>query len=115
MKESVCVAKRLTLEMESYYKNLERAERDLKRREEKKMEEKQKNHMNLVRAKLEERKLNQIVTQLELFGLTLRTSYLDNVNETDQQSQTILQNLNEMKDETSLASSDSFDRCEYVT
>ena len=68
MKETVWRAKRLTREMLSYWKRYERIERDAKRRMEKEAEEQRKMDVELIEAKRQQRKLNFLITQTELYA-----------------------------------------------
>lgn len=71
MKDSVCKAKRLTQEMEIYWKHQERAERDLQRKKEKELEEKLKLEREISNQMVQARKLNNLASQLELFTARL--------------------------------------------
>ncbi|TMW54018.1 hypothetical protein DOY81_000886 [Sarcophaga bullata] len=68
MKETVWRAKRLTREMLSYWKRYERVERDTRRRMEKEAEEQRKMDVELIEAKRQQRKLNFLITQTELYA-----------------------------------------------
>lgn len=68
MKETIWRAKRLTREMLSYWKRYERIERDAKRRMEKEAEEQRKMDVELIEAKRQQRKLNFLITQTELYA-----------------------------------------------
>lgn len=68
MKETVWRAKRLTREMQSYWKRYDRVERETKRRMEKEAEEQRKMDVELIEAKRQQRKLNFLITQTELYA-----------------------------------------------
>ncbi|XP_058985395.1 chromatin-remodeling ATPase INO80-like, partial [Musca domestica] len=68
MKETVWRAKRLTREMLSYWKRYERVERDTRRRMEKEAEEQRKMDVELIEVKRQQRKLNFLITQTELYA-----------------------------------------------
>lgn len=68
MKETVWRAKRLTREMLAYWKRYERVERDTRRRMEKEAEEQRKQDVELIEAKRQQRKLNFLITQTELYA-----------------------------------------------
>ncbi|KAL1138653.1 hypothetical protein AAG570_008715 [Ranatra chinensis] len=68
MKEVVWRAKRLTREMQVYWKRYERVERETRRRMEKEAEEQRKLDVELMEAKRQQRKLNFLITQTELYA-----------------------------------------------
>lgn len=68
MKETVWRAKRLTREMQSYWKRYDRVERETRRRLEKEAEEQRKMDVELIEAKRQQRKLNFLITQTELYA-----------------------------------------------
>ncbi|KAK6636981.1 hypothetical protein RUM43_010648 [Polyplax serrata] len=68
MKETVWRNKRLTREMQAYWKRYERVERDTRRRQEKEAEEQRKMDVELMEAKRQQRKLNFLITQTELYA-----------------------------------------------
>uniref|UniRef100_A0A336MQW6 Chromatin-remodeling ATPase INO80 n=1 Tax=Culicoides sonorensis TaxID=179676 RepID=A0A336MQW6_CULSO len=68
MKETMWRAKRLTREMQSYWKRYDRVERETKRRMEKEAEEQRKMDVELIEAKRQQRKLNFLITQTELYA-----------------------------------------------
>lgn len=67
-KETIWRAKRLTREMLSYWKKYDRVERDNRRRLEKEAEEQRKMDVELVEVKRQQRKLNFLITQTELYA-----------------------------------------------
>jgi DNA helicase INO80 len=67
-KETIWRAKRLTREMLSYWKKFDRVERENRRRLEKEAEEQRKMDVELVEAKRQQRKLNFLITQTELYA-----------------------------------------------
>ncbi|XP_037038168.1 chromatin-remodeling ATPase INO80 isoform X2 [Bradysia coprophila] len=68
MKETVWRAKRLTREMQGYWKRYDRVERETRRRMEKEAEEQRKHDVELIEAKRQQRKLNFLITQTELYA-----------------------------------------------
>lgn len=68
MKETIWRAKRLTREMQSYWKRYDRVERETRRRMEKEAEEQRKMDVEIVEAKRQQRKLNFLITQTELYA-----------------------------------------------
>lgn len=68
MKETIWRAKRLTREMQGYWKRYDRVERETKRRMEKEAEEQRKMDVELIEAKRQQRKLNFLITQTELYA-----------------------------------------------
>lgn len=68
MKETVWRAKRLTREMMGYWKRYERVERDTRRRMEREAEEQRKMDVEIIEAKRQQRKLNFLITQTELYA-----------------------------------------------
>lgn len=68
MKEVIWRAKRLTREMQVYWKRFERVERETRRRMEKEAEEQRKLDVELMEAKRQQRKLNFLITQTELYA-----------------------------------------------
>lgn len=68
MKETVWRCKRLTREMQSYWKRYDRVEREMRRRMEKEAEEQRKMDVELIEAKRQQRKLNFLITQTELYA-----------------------------------------------
>lgn len=67
-KETIWRAKRLTREMLSYWKKYDRVERENRRRLEKEAEEQRKMDVELVEVKRQQRKLNFLITQTELYA-----------------------------------------------
>nr|CAD7431166.1 unnamed protein product [Timema monikensis] len=68
MKEILWRAKRLTREMQAYWKRYDRVERETRRRQEKEAEEQRKLDGELMEAKRQQRKLNFLITQTELYA-----------------------------------------------
>lgn len=68
MKETLWRTKRLTREMQSYWKRYDRVERETKRRMEKEAEEQRKMDVEIIEAKRQQRKLNFLITQTELYA-----------------------------------------------
>ena len=70
-KETQSRAKRLTREMQNYWKKFDRVEKQQKRQEEKEAEQQQKMDLQLLEAKRQQRKLNFLITQTELVSFIL--------------------------------------------
>ncbi|XP_018355719.1 PREDICTED: putative DNA helicase Ino80 isoform X1 [Trachymyrmex septentrionalis] len=68
MKDTIWRAKRLTREMQTYWKRYDRVERETRRRLEKEAEEQRKMDVELIEAKRQQRKLNFLITQTELYA-----------------------------------------------
>ncbi|XP_075227688.1 chromatin-remodeling ATPase INO80 isoform X2 [Lycorma delicatula] len=68
MKETLWRAKRLTREMQVYWRRYDRVERETRRRMEKEAEEQRKLDVELMEAKRQQRKLNFLITQTELYA-----------------------------------------------
>ena len=67
-KETQSRAKRLTREMQNYWKKFDRVEKQQRRIEEKEAEAQQKLDLQLLEAKRQQRKLNFLITQTEIFA-----------------------------------------------
>ena len=67
-KETLSRAKRLTREMQNHWKKFDRVERQQKRLLEKEAEEQQRQDFQLLEAKRQQRKLNFLITQTELYA-----------------------------------------------
>lgn len=91
-KETIWRAKRLTREMMSYWKKFDRVERENRRRQEKEAEEQRKMDVELVEVKRQQRKLNFLITQTELYAHYM--SHKGEQIETDE-TQRILSQLDE--------------------
>ena len=72
-KETQSRAKRLTREMQNYWKKFDRVEKQQKRQEEKEAEQQQKMDLQLLEAKRQQRKLNFLITQTELVSFVYST------------------------------------------
>ncbi|XP_044741510.1 chromatin-remodeling ATPase INO80 [Chrysoperla carnea] len=68
MKETIWRCKRLTREMQTYWKRYDRVEREMRRRMEKEAEEQRKMDVEMIEAKRQQRKLNFLITQTELYA-----------------------------------------------
>ncbi|XP_048477977.1 chromatin-remodeling ATPase INO80 [Plutella xylostella] len=68
MKETVWRCKRLSREMQAYWRRYDRAERETRRRMEKEAVEQRKMDVELMEAKRQRRKLNFLITQTELYA-----------------------------------------------
>ncbi|XP_059480761.1 chromatin-remodeling ATPase INO80 [Neocloeon triangulifer] len=68
MKDTVWRMKRLTREMQAYWKKTDKVEREARKRMEKEAEEQRKQDIELMEAKRQQRKLNFLITQTELYA-----------------------------------------------
>jgi len=68
MKDTVWRMKRLTREMQAYWKKTDKVERETRKRMEKEAEEQRKQDIELMEAKRQQRKLNFLITQTELYA-----------------------------------------------
>ncbi|XP_041630288.1 chromatin-remodeling ATPase INO80 isoform X3 [Drosophila kikkawai] len=105
MKETVWRAKRLTREMLAYWKRYERVERDQRRKQEREAEEQRKQDVELIEVKRQQRKLNFLITQTELYAHFM-SKKLGQGSEEDQ-----LRILSQLDEETNarLAGQDDYD------
>lgn len=103
-KETIWRAKRLTREMLSYWKKYDRVERDNRRRLEKEAEEQRKMDVELVEVKRQQRKLNFLITQTELYA-----HFMSHKGELSSQEEQRI--LNQLDEEMSprLATIDNYD------
>lgn len=102
-KETIWRAKKLTREMLSYWKRFDRVERENRRRQEKEAEEQRKMDVELVEVKRQQRKLNFLITQTELYA-----HFMSHKDENSNQEQDrILNQLDESS--TSRVPNDNYD------
>ncbi|XP_068153269.1 chromatin-remodeling ATPase INO80 [Drosophila tropicalis] len=106
MKETVWRAKRLTREMLNYWKRYERVERDQRRKLEREAEEQRKQDVELIEVKRQQRKLNFLITQTELYAHFM-SKKLGQGTEEDQLR--ILSQLDEEEDGTREVKNDDYD------
>uniref|UniRef100_A0A8W7PPN3 Chromatin-remodeling ATPase INO80 n=1 Tax=Anopheles coluzzii TaxID=1518534 RepID=A0A8W7PPN3_ANOCL len=109
MKDTVWRAKRLTREMQVYWKRYDKVERETKRRMEREAEEQRKMDVEIVEAKRQQRKLNFLITQTELYAHFMSRK-LGNVSAEEQ-----LKILSQLDEESNprLAAIDNYD-CERM-
>ncbi|KFB50887.1 AGAP005035-PA-like protein [Anopheles sinensis] len=109
MKDTVWRAKRLTREMQVYWKRYDKIERETKRRMEREAEEQRKIDVEIVEAKRQQRKLNFLITQTELYAHFMSRK-LGNVSAEEQ-----LKILSQLDEESNprLAAIDNYD-CERM-
>uniref|UniRef100_A0A182SK95 Chromatin-remodeling ATPase INO80 n=1 Tax=Anopheles maculatus TaxID=74869 RepID=A0A182SK95_9DIPT len=109
MKDTVWRAKRLTREMQVYWKRYDKVERETKRRMEREAEEQRKIDVEIVEAKRQQRKLNFLITQTELYAHFMSRK-LGNVSAEEQ-----LKILSQLDEESNprLAAIDNYD-CERM-
>ncbi|KAL0868568.1 hypothetical protein ABMA27_008036 [Loxostege sticticalis] len=107
MKETVWRCKRLSREMQAYWRRYDRAERETRRRMEKEAEEQRKMDVELMEAKRQRRKLNFLITQTELYAHFMQRKR-SAAEEGDTGAARILRQLDEERDPR-LASIDHYD------
>lgn len=107
MKETVWRCKRLSREMQAYWRRYDRAERETRRRMEREAEEQRKMDVELMEAKRQRRKLNFLITQTELYAHFMQRKM--NAGDTDEcGADRILRHLDEDRDPR-LATIDHYD------
>ncbi|XP_041982684.1 chromatin-remodeling ATPase INO80 [Aricia agestis] len=107
MKETVWRrCKRLSREMQAYWRRYDRAEKEARRRLEKEAEEQRKMDVELMEAKRQRRKLNFLITQTELYAHFMQRKL--NADEGDSGADRILRQLDEDRDPR-LAAIDNYD------
>ncbi|RWS17785.1 DNA helicase INO80-like isoform X2 [Dinothrombium tinctorium] len=87
-------ARRLTKEMLVYWKHFERVEKDYRKRAEKEAQEQLKIDMELIEAKRQQRKLNFLITQTELYAHFM-SKKMSSQQEMSAESQAILKQLDD--------------------
>lgn len=97
MKETVWRCKRLSREMQAYWRRYDRAERETRRRMEREAEEQRKMDVELMEAKRQRRKLNFLITQTELYAHFMQRK-LNSCEEGDSGADRILRQLDEDRD-----------------
>ncbi|CAK1545627.1 unnamed protein product [Leptosia nina] len=107
MKETVWRCKRLSREMQAYWRRYDRAERETRRRMEKEAEEQRKMDVELMEAKRQRRKLNFLITQTELYAHFMQRKR-NAADEGDSGADQILRQLDEDRDPR-LAAIDNYD------
>ena len=110
LKEAHSRAKRLAKESQAHWRHFDRIERQQRRQQEKEMEEQQKIDVQLMESKRQQRKLNFLITQTELYAHFMANKIEQNEDKTEEQ---ILQSLDENKATGRLAEIDHYD-CEAV-
>ncbi|KAG7309087.1 hypothetical protein JYU34_005000 [Plutella xylostella] len=111
MKETVWRCKRLSREMQAYWRRYDRAERETRRRMEKEAVEQRKMDVELMEAKRQRRKLNFLITQTELYAHFMqRKLNTGGAGDGDNCAEQILSQLDEDVDPR-LANIDQYDRC----
>jgi chromatin-remodeling ATPase INO80 len=104
-KETIWRAKKLTREMLSYWKKFDRVERENRRRQEKEAEEQRKMDVELIEVKRQQRKLNFLITQTELYA-----HFMSHKGElSSQEEQKILSQLDENNLPKSSSAIDNYD------
>ncbi|XP_052754026.1 chromatin-remodeling ATPase INO80 [Galleria mellonella] len=97
MKETVWRCKRLSREMQAYWRRYDRAERETRRRMEREAEEQRKMDVELMEAKRQRRKLNFLITQTELYAHFMQRK-MNSGEEGDSGADRILRQLDEDRD-----------------
>merc|ERR1712130_888202 len=92
MKETIWRAKRLAREMQTYWKKYEREEKQQKKAAEKVALEQRKMDIELLEAKRQQRKLNFLITQTELYAHFMAKKI--GLQKTEESENIILSNLN---------------------
>ena len=114
-KEANWRAKRLTREMQAYWKRVDKAEKIQKRQKDKVAEDQRKVDMQLLDVKRQQRKLNFLVTQTELYAhfMAKKLNRPSDDEDEDKEAKEILDRLQENRSEGRLAEIDSYD-CDAV-
>ncbi|XP_053615593.1 chromatin-remodeling ATPase INO80 isoform X2 [Plodia interpunctella] len=107
MKETVWRCKRLSREMQAYWRRYDRAERETRRRMEREAEEQRKMDVELMEAKRQRRKLNFLITQTELYAHFMQKK-MNSSDDGDSGTDRILRQLDEDRDPR-LAAIDQYD------
>ncbi|GBP42676.1 Putative DNA helicase Ino80 [Eumeta japonica] len=107
MKETIWRCKRLSREMQAYWRRYDRAERETRRRMEREAEEQRKMDVELMEAKRQRRKLNFLITQTELYAHFMQRK-MNTTGNGDSGADRILRQLDEDRDPR-LASIDNYD------
>ena len=109
-KETVWRAKRLTREMQAYWRRFDRAEKAQRRQQERQLEERARQDVALLEAKRAQRKLNFLITQTELYAHFMAKKIGGNVEEEkDEEEGMILGRLDEGQAEVRLKEIDDYD------
>ena len=109
MKEAFWRAKRLTREMQAHWKKYEREEKQQKKAKEKAAQEQRKHDIELLEAKRQQRKLNFLITQTELYAHFMAGKLGHQSEDTEK---TILSRLESDITETRLKELDDYDEVE---
>lgn len=110
-KETLWRAKRLTREMQTYWKRFDRVEKLQKKQQEKEAEEQHKMNLQMLEAKRQQRKLNFLITQTELYAHFMAKKIVGTTGETDKSDAEgiILEQLTDEKLDGRLAHVDDYD------
>ncbi|PVD25847.1 hypothetical protein C0Q70_13511 [Pomacea canaliculata] len=92
MKETPSRARRLTREMLIYWKRFEKVEKEHRKRAEKEAQEQRKHDLELMEARRQQRKLNFLITQTELYAHFMARKM---TGESDARRESILSQLND--------------------
>ena len=109
MKEAFWRAKRLTREMQAHWKKYEREEKQQKKAKEKAAQEQRKHDIELLEAKRQQRKLNFLITQTELYAHFMAGKLGHQSEDTEK---TILSRLESDVTEARLQQLDDYDEVE---
>jgi len=108
LKEATSRAKKLTREMQAFWRHYDRIERQQRRQQEKEMEEQQKIDVQLIEAKRQQRKLNFLITQTELYAHFMANKIERKEDDENDEDDKILGNLDENKATGRLAEIDNY-------
>ncbi|KAF4527568.1 hypothetical protein B566_EDAN016150 [Ephemera danica] len=109
MKETVWRMKRLTREMQTVWKRQDRVERETRRRMEREAEEQRKMDVEMMEVKRQQRKLNFLITQTELYAHFMQRKLAFNSSQSEELAR-ILGQLDEGEKPARLAAIDDYDR-----
>ena len=110
-KEAQAKAKRLTKEMLAYWRQYDRIEKAAKKQQEQEAEKQQKIDLQILEAKRQQRKLNFLITQTELYSHFMANkidSKDGNKNQAAEKGKSILEKLEEEKPSGRLAEIDDY-------
>ena len=110
-KEAQAKAKRLTKEMLAHWRQVDRIEKAAKKQQEQEAEKQQKIDLQILEAKRQQRKLNFLITQTELYSHFMANkidSKEGNKNEAAEKGKSILEKLDEEKPSGRLAELDTY-------
>lgn len=110
MKDTVWRMKRLTREMQAYWKKTDKVERETRKRMEKEAEEQRKLDIEMMEAKRQQRKLNFLITQTELYAHFMHKKLSQEQIGESEEMHAILQQLEENQNPKRFVDFDDYDR-----